>query len=149
MHGWYCDVLQEAPRAQEMEYIQNLTVALASAKPLDYIAFFLIGRQVGHAGTLDPMATGLLIVCVGKGTKSVDSFMALEKEYTGLLQLGEATPSYDTETEVCQRKPWEQITGAWVITVATQPSSGFFEPNLTTLLGGTGQSIICSHLALA
>lgn len=54
--------------------------------------------KVGHAGTLDPLATGLLIVCVGKGTKAVDQFVAMEKEYTGTLRLGLSTPSMDLET---------------------------------------------------
>ncbi|GAB4819158.1 hypothetical protein N2152v2_006204 [Parachlorella kessleri] len=67
-------------------------------------------KKVGHAGTLDPMATGLLIVCVGRGTKAVDAFMAMTKEYTGVLRLGEGTPSYDADTEVSQRLPWEHIT---------------------------------------
>ena len=53
---------------------------------------------MGHAGTLDPLATGLLIVCVGKGTKAVDQFVAMEKEYTGTLRLGLSTPSMDAET---------------------------------------------------
>lgn len=55
--------------------------------------------KVGHAGTLDPLATGLLIVCVGKETKNVDTYMATEKEYTGTFCLGATTPSYDRETE--------------------------------------------------
>ncbi|KAI3438008.1 hypothetical protein D9Q98_000451 [Chlorella vulgaris] len=66
--------------------------------------------KVGHAGTLDPMATGLLIVCVGRGTKAVDSFMAMRKEYSGTLRLGEGTPSFDAESPVEQRAPWEHIT---------------------------------------
>ena len=66
------------------------------------------------AGTLDPMATGLLIVCVGRGTKAVDTFQAMGKRYSGTLRLGEATPSYDAETEVEQRLPWEHISGGWV-----------------------------------
>lgn len=56
--------------------------------------------KVGHAGTLDPLATGLLIVCTGKATKSIDSLMGLEKEYTGTFTLGQTTPSYDAETTV-------------------------------------------------
>ena len=56
--------------------------------------------KVGHAGTIDPLATGLLIVCVGKMTKQIDSFMGLTKTYTGTIRLGETTPSYDAETEV-------------------------------------------------
>jgi tRNA pseudouridine55 synthase len=56
------------------------------------------------------VGVGLLVVCVGKGTKSSDFFMAQRKVYSGVLKLGEATPSYDTETEVCQREPWEHLT---------------------------------------
>jgi tRNA pseudouridine55 synthase len=66
--------------------------------------------KVGHAGTLDPMATGLLIVCIGKATKSIDKFVAMKKEYSGILRLGEATASYDAESEVTTTKPWEHIT---------------------------------------
>ncbi len=56
--------------------------------------------KVGHAGTLDPMATGLLILCTGKFTKKINEYQGMEKEYTGTLKLGETTPSYDAETEV-------------------------------------------------
>lgn len=66
--------------------------------------------KVGHAGTLDPMATGLLVLCTGKGTKAIDIFQAQEKTYTGVLRLGEATPSYDAESEVSERSSWEAVT---------------------------------------
>ncbi|MDQ3392832.1 MAG: tRNA pseudouridine(55) synthase TruB [Bacteroidota bacterium] len=56
-------------------------------------------KKIGHAGTLDPLATGLLILCTGKMTKQIDNFMAKEKEYTGSLVLGKTTPSFDLETE--------------------------------------------------
>ncbi len=56
--------------------------------------------KVGHAGTLDPLATGLLIICTGKLTKKIDEFQAQEKEYTGTMIMGATTPSYDLETEV-------------------------------------------------
>lgn len=72
-------------------------------------------KKVGHAGTLDPMATGLLIVCVGRGTKAIDTFMGMTKEYTGTLRLGEGTPSYDADTEVSEKLPWEHITDAQVL----------------------------------
>lgn len=55
--------------------------------------------KVGHAGTLDPLATGLLLVCVGKATKKISQYTGLDKEYTGTFYLGETTPSYDLETE--------------------------------------------------
>lgn len=67
-------------------------------------------KKIGHAGTLDPMATGLLIVCTGRGTKWVDFFQAQVKGYTGSLRLGEATPSYDAETEVSERSAWEHVS---------------------------------------
>jgi len=62
----------------------------------------LKGLKVGHAGTLDPMATGLLVVCTGKATKTIDSLVGLDKEYKGTMFLGAVTPSYDTETEVTE-----------------------------------------------
>jgi hypothetical protein len=57
------------------------------------------------------MATGLLIVCVGRGTKAVDAFMAMQKQYSGTMRLGEGTPSQDAETPVEEHAPWEHITG--------------------------------------
>lgn len=56
-------------------------------------------KKIGHAGTLDPLATGLLIVCCGKKTKEIQQYMAMEKEYTGTMVLGKTTPSVDLETE--------------------------------------------------
>jgi tRNA pseudouridine55 synthase len=76
--------------------------------------------KVGHAGTLDPAATGLLVVCVGRGTKSVDTFQAQIKEYTGALRLGEATPSLDAETEVSERAPWAHVTDAALAAAAAK-----------------------------
>ena len=77
-------------------------------KPLGWSSFQLVKKvrymakvkKVGHAGTLDPLATGLLILCTGKATKQIESFMGQEKTYTGCFRLGESTPSYDRETEV-------------------------------------------------
>jgi len=66
-------------------------------------------KKVGHAGTLDPMATGLLIVCTGKKTKTISSFQDLPKTYDGIITLGKITPSMDTETEVLQEKPFGDI----------------------------------------
>jgi tRNA pseudouridine55 synthase len=66
--------------------------------------------KVGHAGTLDPLATGLLIICTGKATKQIEQFMGAEKEYTGTILLGKSTPSYDLETEYNQEAPTEHIT---------------------------------------
>lgn len=65
--------------------------------------------KVGHAGTLDPLATGLLIICTGRFTKKINDFMGLPKEYTGKIQLGSTTPSYDLETEIDQEFPADHI----------------------------------------
>ena len=66
--------------------------------------------KVGHAGTLDPMATGLLVICTGKFTKKLHEFQGLPKKYTGTLRLGASTPSYDAETEIEQHFPIDHIT---------------------------------------
>ncbi len=66
--------------------------------------------KVGHAGTLDPLATGLIIVCTGKMTKQITAFQDLEKEYEAVLKLGETTPSFDMESEVDKTFPTEHIT---------------------------------------
>jgi tRNA pseudouridine55 synthase len=65
--------------------------------------------KVGHAGTLDPLATGLLIICTGKFTKRISELQGMEKEYTGTFYLGATTPSYDLETEVNATFPTEHI----------------------------------------
>jgi tRNA pseudouridine55 synthase len=89
-------------------------------KPLNWTSFDVVGKirnstrikkiKVGHAGTLDPLATGLLIICTGKLTKKVDEFLAEEKEYTGTITLGATTPSYDLETEINHTFPTDHIT---------------------------------------
>jgi tRNA pseudouridine55 synthase len=66
--------------------------------------------KVGHAGTLDPLATGLLVICTGKMTKQIDTFQGQEKEYTGTFTLGSTTPSFDLETEVNMTFPTDHIT---------------------------------------
>ena len=66
--------------------------------------------KVGHAGTLDPLATGVLLVCIGKATKMVDALQAEEKEYVAELELGATTPSFDMEHPIDQRYPTEHIT---------------------------------------
>ncbi len=85
-------------------------------KPLNWTSFQVVNKmrwmirqqfdikkiKVGHAGTLDPLATGLLIICTGKFTKKIDTYQAQEKEYTGTFTLGATTPSYDLETEMDQ-----------------------------------------------
>jgi tRNA pseudouridine55 synthase len=89
-------------------------------KPYNWTSFDVVGKlrnafkplklKVGHAGTLDPLASGLLIICTGKMTKQIDTFQAQEKEYTGTMILGETTPSYDMETEADQKFDISHIT---------------------------------------
>ena len=69
-----------------------------------------VHAKVGHAGTLDPLATGLLILCTGKFTKKINEYMLKEKEYTGTFTLGATTPSYDLETERENPKEYSHIT---------------------------------------
>lgn len=93
-------------------------------KPLEWTSFQVVNKvrwlikktygikkiKVGHAGTLDPLATGLLIICTGKFTKRIEEFMGQEKEYTGTITLGATTPSYDLETEIDATFPLDGIT---------------------------------------
>ena len=97
-------------------------------KPLNWTSFQVVNKmrweirqafnikkiKVGHAGTLDPLATGLLIICTGKMTKQIDSFQGQIKEYTGTITLGGTTPSYDLESEINETFPTSHITKALV-----------------------------------
>jgi len=76
--------------------------------------------KVGHAGTLDPLATGLLVICVGKMTKQIDSFMNTEKEYTGTIFLGASTPSYDLETDIDKTYPTNHIDSQLILETTTK-----------------------------
>ncbi|MGV3598783.1 MAG: tRNA pseudouridine(55) synthase TruB [Bacteroidota bacterium] len=83
-------------------------------------------KKVGHAGTLDPLATGLLILCTGKFTKRIDEVQAQEKEYTGTITVGATRPSFDVETEIDQTFAWEHITPQ-MVQEATQQFTGVIE----------------------
>ncbi len=96
--------------------------ALLIDKPYTWTSFDVVGKvrvwakrrcgkkiKVGHAGTLDPLATGLLIVCTGKFTKRIEEFQAQEKEYTGTFMLGSTTPSFDLETEPVPGGPYGHL----------------------------------------
>jgi len=80
-------------------------------------------KKVGHAGTLDPLATGLLIVCTGKFTKKINEYMGMEKEYLGTFTLGSTTPSYDLETEPTNFKDTAHLTEEMIV-AATLPFTG-------------------------
>jgi len=76
--------------------------------------------KIGHAGTLDPLATGLLILCTGKSTKKIQDLQGQIKEYTGTITVGATTPSYDLETEINETFPTAHITPELIATVRTQ-----------------------------
>lgn len=91
-------------------------------KPLHWTSFDVVRKmrsliqikKIGHAGTLDPLATGLLIVCTGKFTKKINEYMAQEKEYTGSITLGAVTPTYDLESKPEQEKDYSAITNEMI-----------------------------------
>ncbi len=103
-------------------------------KPLNWTSFQVVNKmrweirqafdikkiKVGHAGTLDPLATGLLIICTGKMTKQIDTFQGQIKEYTGTITLGGTTPSYDLESEIDETFSIDHITKAMVENTTTQ-----------------------------
>ncbi|MEM7085378.1 MAG: tRNA pseudouridine(55) synthase TruB [Bacteroidota bacterium] len=103
-------------------------------KPLGWTSFQVVNKvrwlirkqfdlkkiKVGHAGTLDPLASGLLIICTGKFTKKIDQYQAQEKEYTGTITLGGTTPSYDLETEIDQVFDISEISSELIRATTTQ-----------------------------
>ena len=107
----------------EVEDFTNGKVILID-KPLNWTSFQVVNKirwairrkfnlkkiKVGHAGTLDPLATGLLILCTGKMTKKINLYQAENKEYTGTITLGATTPSFDLETEIDKTFPIDHIT---------------------------------------
>ena len=105
-------------------------------KPYKWTSFDVVGKirnslkplklKVGHAGTLDPLATGLLIICTGKLTKQIDTFQAEEKEYTGTMIVGATTPSFDMETAVDETFPFAHLSNE-EIKQATTPFIGDIE----------------------
>lgn len=98
-------------------------------KPYKWTSFDVVGKirnslkplklKVGHAGTLDPLATGLLILCTGKLTKKIDTFQAEEKEYTGTMILGATTPSFDLETTIAEEFDISSVSEASILEATT------------------------------
>ncbi|MBK8292578.1 MAG: tRNA pseudouridine(55) synthase TruB [Flammeovirgaceae bacterium] len=96
----------------------NKPVGWTSFDVVNKLRYKLKIKKIGHAGTLDPLATGLLILCTGKMTKQIDEFQAQEKEYTGKFIIGQSTPSHDLETEVSEIKDISQISDEQIIQAA-------------------------------
>ncbi|MBO7608880.1 MAG: tRNA pseudouridine(55) synthase TruB [Muribaculaceae bacterium] len=110
-------------------------------KPLEMTSFLAVKKvrnllcrklgmrrmHVGHAGTLDPLASGVLIVCTGRKTKQIDTLQAGIKEYIAWIRLGETTPSFDMETEVDASYPWEHITRELIEATLQEKFTGTIE----------------------
>lgn len=104
------DVTYKIKRLIHKRWRKHLPEALAKKKKV----------KVGHAGTLDPLASGLLIVCIGKETKNIERYMGLEKEYTGTFVLGASTPSFDREMPINQTYPIDHITLEGILEASKQ-----------------------------
>jgi tRNA pseudouridine55 synthase len=119
MNAWtsLLTILLSLPPMQENNSFEEGRVLLID-KPLHWTSFDAVRKirnlirikKVGHAGTLDPLASGLLIVCTGKFTKKINEYMAQEKEYTGTITLGAVTPTYDLESAPQDFKETNQLT---------------------------------------
>jgi tRNA pseudouridine55 synthase len=121
--------LLSLPAMQKSDFEEGKVLLIN--KPLRWTSFDAVRKirnltrtkKVGHAGTLDPLATGLLIVCTGKFTKKINEYMAQEKEYTGTITLGATTPTYDLESEPQDFKDTSQLT-LEQLAEATRPFTG-------------------------
>ncbi|CAN5315901.1 tRNA pseudouridine(55) synthase TruB [soil metagenome] len=100
-------------------YLINKPIRWTSFDVVHKMRRILKTKKIGHAGTLDPLATGLLILCEGKMTKRIESFTGLEKEYTGKFTIGQTTPSYDLETEVSPAVDITHITDEQILKAAS------------------------------
>lgn len=120
--------MKDPTRLKLEENIFEKGQVLLIDKPLRWTSFDAVRKvrhlvrikKVGHAGTLDPLATGLLIICTGKFTKRINEYMAREKEYTGTFVLGATTPTYDLESEPENVKPLAGITEEKIKAAAAQ-----------------------------
>ena len=119
-------------------------------KPLHWTSFDVVRRlrsllrikKIGHAGTLDPLASGLLIVCTGRFTKQINDFMAREKTYTGHFVLGAVTPTYDLESEPEQLKPYAHISMEQLHAAAGQFTGSILQyPPVYSAIKKNGQAL--------
>lgn len=98
----------------------NKPLTWTSFNVVKKIRYFVKTPKVGHAGTLDPLATGLLIICTGKYTKKINEYMGMEKEYTGTITIGATTPTFDLESEPTGLKSVSHITHQNIIDCTQQ-----------------------------
>lgn len=123
---------QDKGALKDLEYLAGCVLLLD--KPLGWSSFQAVNKlkwllkkhtgvkkfKIGHAGTLDPLASGLLIICIGKMTKRIVDFQNTEKEYTGTITLGASRPSYDMETEVDATYPTDHLNDETILAVRSQ-----------------------------
>jgi tRNA pseudouridine55 synthase len=102
--------MENAPDSEGRVLLVNKPLEWTSFDVVNKLRYKLEMKKIGHAGTLDPLATGLLIICTGKMTKKIEEFMGQEKEYTGRFIIGQTTPSYDLETEVSEARDIAHLT---------------------------------------
>lgn len=125
---WPAEKFRAAPITPDQLAHFEAGATLLIDKPLHWTSFDVVRKirgalrikKVGHAGTLDPLATGLLILCTGKHTKKINEYMAAEKEYIGSITLGAVTPTYDLESQPEQFRPFDHITSHDIIEAVKQ-----------------------------
>ncbi len=108
-------ISRDGPEAGEVSYsagailLMDKSAGWSSFDVVKKVRGMIKVKKIGHAGTLDPAATGLLMLCTGRATKSIEQIQELEKEYVGTVRLGASTPSYDAETEIDVEAEWQHI----------------------------------------
>lgn len=116
-------ITKQTKDPQNLDYLSGQAILVD--KPVNWTSFDVVARirrltkvkKVGHAGTLDPLATGLLIVCTGKKTKEISNFQEKRKKYTGIITLGKSSPSMDLATKITEKSLPEKLTDEKILSV--------------------------------
>jgi tRNA pseudouridine55 synthase len=116
-------ITKQTKDPQNLDYFSGQVILVD--KPVNWTSFDVVARirrltkvkKVGHAGTLDPLATGLLIVCTGKKTKEISNYQEQRKKYTGIITLGKSSPSMDLATEITEKSLPENLTEDKILSV--------------------------------
>lgn len=116
-------ITNQTKNLKELDYLSGQVILID--KPVNWTSFDVVAKirslikikKVGHAGTLDPLATGLLIICTGKTTKEISDYQNLKKTYTGKITLGKISPSMDLATEISEKQLPENLTEETILSV--------------------------------
>lgn len=116
-------ITNQTKNLKDLDYLSGQVILID--KPVDWTSFDVVAKirslikikKVGHAGTLDPLATGLLIICTGKRTKDISDYQNLKKTYTGKITLGKISPSMDLATEISEKQLPENLTEEKILSV--------------------------------